>query len=81
MPDRDYYLAERFKPQRDGYREYVGLVLKEAWWGDAEASAERVGGAPDGDGGGSLGAGRQSGWGQDVQPDDGGGASGDRAEV
>jgi len=33
LPDRDYYLAERFKPQRDGYREYVGLVLKEARWG------------------------------------------------
>ena len=44
MPDRECYLAERFKPQRDGDREYVGLVLKEAWWGDAEASAERVGG-------------------------------------
>lgn len=33
VPDRECYLAERFKPQRDGYREYVGLVLKEAGWG------------------------------------------------
>lgn len=42
LPDRDYYLAERFKAQRDRYRQYVGLMLQAAGWEEPEVNAERI---------------------------------------
>ncbi len=39
LPDRDYYLAEGFAPQRDAYRAFLVRMLKQV--GDTEAAAER----------------------------------------
>ncbi|MFL6862579.1 MAG: M13 family metallopeptidase [Allosphingosinicella sp.] len=42
LPDRDYYLTDQFKKQRDAYRDYVGRTLKLIGWADADAAADAV---------------------------------------
>ena len=42
LPDRDYYLADQFKPQRDAYANYIATTLKMIGWPDAGAAAEAV---------------------------------------
>jgi putative endopeptidase len=42
MPDRDYYLTDKFKPQRDAYAAYIARTLKMVNWPDADAAATAV---------------------------------------
>jgi putative endopeptidase len=42
LPDRDYYLTDQFKPQRDLYLAYVARTLKLDGWADADASAAAI---------------------------------------
>jgi len=42
MPDRDYYLADRFAPQKAAYEAYVARMLTLAGWPDAEAQAKAI---------------------------------------
>ncbi|MEA3034829.1 MAG: putative endopeptidase [Sphingomonadales bacterium] len=42
LPDRDYYLTDQFKAQRDAYLAYVGRSLKLIGWPNADASAQAV---------------------------------------
>jgi len=42
LPDRDYYLEERFAPQRAAYETYVARMLTLAGWPDAEAHAKAI---------------------------------------
>jgi putative endopeptidase len=42
LPDRDYYLAEQFRPHREAYSQYLARTLGMIGWGDAEAVAGRV---------------------------------------
>jgi putative endopeptidase len=42
LPDRDYYLAEQFKPQREAYANYIATTLKMIGWPDAEGAAQSV---------------------------------------
>jgi putative endopeptidase len=42
LPDRDYYLTDQFKKQRDAYRDYVGRTLKLIAWANPEAAADAI---------------------------------------
>jgi putative endopeptidase len=42
MPDRDYYLVDRFAPQKAAYEAYVGKILTLAGWPDAAANARAI---------------------------------------
>ncbi|MEW5685882.1 MAG: M13-type metalloendopeptidase [Pseudomonadota bacterium] len=42
LPDRDYYLEERFAPQRQAYEAYIARMLTLGGWPDAEAHAKAI---------------------------------------
>ena len=42
LPDRDYYLKDRFADKRAAYQVYVGKMLGMAGWPDPEANAKAV---------------------------------------
>ncbi len=42
LPDRDYYLDEKFAPQRQAYEAYVAKMLALGGWPDAEAHAKAI---------------------------------------
>ena len=42
LPDRDYYLTDQFKPQRDAYRAYVERTLTLIGWPGAAAAADSI---------------------------------------
>lgn len=42
LPDREFYLRDGFKAQKERYRKYVGDVLRLAGWAEPEASADAV---------------------------------------
>ena len=42
LPDRDYYLTDGFKPQRDAYRAYIARTLGMVGVANAEAAADKV---------------------------------------
>ncbi|MFN3520809.1 MAG: M13 family metallopeptidase [Phenylobacterium sp.] len=42
MPDRDYYLQERFAPQKEKYEAYVARLLSLAGWSEPEAHAKAI---------------------------------------
>ncbi|HEX8570964.1 MAG TPA: M13-type metalloendopeptidase [Caulobacteraceae bacterium] len=42
LPDRDYYLVDRFKTQRAAYQDYVQRMLTMAAWPDAKARAADI---------------------------------------
>lgn len=42
LPDRDYYLTDRFKPQRDAYRAYIARTMKMVGNADPEKAAEAI---------------------------------------
>ncbi|MBX3482620.1 M13-type metalloendopeptidase [Phenylobacterium sp.] len=42
LPDRDYYLDDRFKPQREAYEAYIAKMLKLGGWANPEANARAI---------------------------------------
>ena len=42
LPDRDYYLTDSFKPQRDAYRAYIARTLGMVGVANAEAAADKI---------------------------------------
>ena len=42
LPDRDYYLLDKYKPQRDAYRAYIERTLNLIGTPDAAADADRL---------------------------------------
>jgi putative endopeptidase len=42
LPDREYYLSDNFKPQRERYQQYVADMLKLAGWDEPEKNAAGV---------------------------------------
>jgi putative endopeptidase len=42
LPDRDYYLLDKYKPQRDAYHAYIGRLLAMIGDPDAAAGADRI---------------------------------------
>src|SRR3546814_15298380 len=42
LPERDYYLNDSFKPQRDAYRAYIARTMKMAGHADPEKAAEAI---------------------------------------
>jgi putative endopeptidase len=42
LPDRDYYLLDKYKPQRDAYRAYIQRTLELAETPNASAAADQV---------------------------------------
>ncbi|WP_293903640.1 M13-type metalloendopeptidase [Phenylobacterium sp.] len=42
LPDRDYYLEEKFAPQRAAYEAYIARMLTLAGWQSPEASAKAI---------------------------------------
>jgi putative endopeptidase len=42
LPDRDYYLLDKYKPQRDAYRGYIERTLGLIGTPDAAANADRI---------------------------------------
>ena len=42
LPDRDYYLLDKYKPQRDAYRAYIERTLSMIGDADASVGAERI---------------------------------------
>ena len=42
LPDREYYLRDNFKAQKDRYQQYVGDMLKLAGWDEPEKNAADV---------------------------------------
>jgi putative endopeptidase len=42
LADREFYLKENFKPQKDRYQQYVGDVLRLVGWNDPEKAAADV---------------------------------------
>ena len=42
LPDRDYYLLDKYKPQRDAYRAYIERTLGMIGHADAAAEADRI---------------------------------------
>ena len=42
LPDRDYYLLDKYKPQRDAYRAYIQRTLELAGTANASAAADQV---------------------------------------
>ncbi|HEU4696265.1 MAG TPA: M13 family metallopeptidase, partial [Sphingomicrobium sp.] len=42
LPDRDYYLLDKYKPQRDAYRAYIERTLTLTGTPEASAAADRI---------------------------------------
>jgi putative endopeptidase len=42
LPDRDYYLRDNFKPQRERYQKYAADILRLIEWPDAEKNAADI---------------------------------------
>ncbi|HJQ38270.1 MAG TPA: hypothetical protein VKB93_14125 [Thermoanaerobaculia bacterium] len=42
LPDRDYYLKNNFKPQKERYQKYVADMLRMAGWDDPDKSAADI---------------------------------------
>ena len=42
LPDREYYLRDNFKPQRERYQQYVADMLKLAGWDEPEKNAAAI---------------------------------------
>ena len=42
LPDRDYYLLDKYKPQRDAYRAYIGRTLSLIGHANAAAEADAI---------------------------------------
>jgi putative endopeptidase len=42
LPDRDYYLTDGFKTQRDAYRAYIARTLNMVGVADSEAAADKI---------------------------------------
>jgi len=42
LPDREYYLRDKFKAQKEHYQQYVADMLKQAGWAEPEKSAADV---------------------------------------
>ena len=42
LPDRDYYLTDGFKTQREAYRAYIARTLKMVGVADSEAAADKI---------------------------------------
>ncbi|MBL8554360.1 MAG: peptidase M13 [Phenylobacterium sp.] len=42
LPDRDYYLDDRFKPQREAYEAYIAKMLKLGGWANPQAGAKAI---------------------------------------
>lgn len=42
LPDRDYYLLDKYKPQRDAYRAYIQRTLELTGTANASAAADQV---------------------------------------
>ncbi|HEY9218041.1 MAG TPA: M13-type metalloendopeptidase, partial [Phenylobacterium sp.] len=42
LPDRDYYLVERFAPQREKYQAYIAQLLTLAGWQDPQGAAKSI---------------------------------------
>jgi putative endopeptidase len=42
LPDREYYLGEKFKPQKDRYEKYVADMLRLVGWDEPEKNATDV---------------------------------------
>jgi putative endopeptidase len=42
LPDRDYYLSEKFKAQKERYQQYVADMLRLAGWNEPEKNAADV---------------------------------------
>ena len=42
LPDRDYYLEEKFAPQRKSYEAYLAQMLRAAGWANPEANAKAI---------------------------------------
>jgi putative endopeptidase len=42
LPDRDYYLLDTFKPQRDAYRAFVERTLRNIGYADPAANADAI---------------------------------------
>ncbi len=42
LPDREYYLRDNFKPQRERYQKYVADMLQMIGWSDAEKNAADI---------------------------------------
>jgi putative endopeptidase len=42
LPDREFYLRDNFKPQKDRYQQYVGDMLKLAGWSEPEKNAADI---------------------------------------
>jgi len=42
LPDRDYYLEERFAPQRKAYEAYISKMLTLAGWPEPQANAKAI---------------------------------------
>ena len=42
LPDRDYYLLDKYKPQRDAYRAYIERTLSMTGTPDAAAKADQI---------------------------------------
>jgi len=42
LPDRDYYLLDKYKPQRDAYRAYIGRTLEMVGTANASAKADQI---------------------------------------
>jgi putative endopeptidase len=42
LPDRDYYLRDNFKAQKERYQQYVADMLKLAGWTEPEANAAKI---------------------------------------
>ena len=42
LPDREYYLRDNFKPQKERYQKYVADMLRLAGWDDADKNAADI---------------------------------------
>ncbi len=42
LPDREYYLRDNFKPQRERYQQYVADMLRLAGWSEPEQNAAAI---------------------------------------
>jgi len=42
LPDREYYLRDNFKPQRERYQQYIADMLKLAGWDEPEKNAADI---------------------------------------
>jgi putative endopeptidase len=42
LPDRDYYVTDRFQAQKTAYQDFIGRTLQMVGWADPQASAKAV---------------------------------------